>query len=156
MTGRWALPRRRVLGAVLGVVLGVVLAGCAGYSGTPRQQVQEWASANSYKANERQVVSDADRLERAQRQGTVLQLRTVGEGLSSDTGTLYQTLPTPDQELTSELNRASQNFFHAGETCADAPSTHTARVVRAMAEVRSGLKELAAARQRFAHFGVSS
>ncbi len=131
----------------------MALAAC-GYSGTLAQQVRSWASQNTYVTNRNQVLADAHSLELAVAKGTAKELRTVCGGLSSDAGTLYSTLVTPDRQLTRDLNHSMEDFFGAAERCAVASSTKSAGATRALAETRSGLRELAAADLIMRRLGV--
>lgn len=147
--------RRPCLPALwIAAALALLLAGC-GYSGSHAAQVRQWVSQSTYFANAKQVASDARHVELAQSEGTPLQLRTVCGGLSSDAGTLYSTLVSPDHLLTHELSSSMEDFFHAAETCAVASSTTSPAVMRALRETRAGIAELLLADTRLASFGVN-
>lgn len=133
----------------------VLLAAC-GYEGTQSAQVHQWASQNTFSANEAQVVADLRSLMRAVSHGTAKQLRTVCGGLSSDTGTLYGTLPTPDRKVTNELGAAMQDFFDGAEDCSVTSSTTSAKTAQALAALRRGEGELDLARKALARFGIRS
>ena len=135
--------------------VGLLLAGC-GYNGSHASQVRQWAYANSYVANAKQVALDAYDFERAVRIGAALKMRTVCGGLSSDTGTLYSTLDAPDHTLTDEIARAMEDFFHAAETCAVASSTRQPSVGRALAEVKAGAAGLVVVDHKMAGYGIHS
>ncbi|MHB1987482.1 MAG: hypothetical protein ACYCSF_05800 [Acidimicrobiales bacterium] len=150
------MRRSRADGAIAGGLLawaGILIAGC-GYSGSHAAQVSQWVAQNSYLANAAQVVADARSVELSVAKGSALQLRTVCGGLSADAGTLYSSLVTPDHRLTRELASSMEDFFHAAETCAIAPSTTGAGVRRSLVEARAGLAELGLADARLRAFGI--
>ncbi len=135
------------------VAVVVSLSGC-GYSGSHAEQVRQWVAQNTYVVNEQQVVADARSVELAAEKGTPLQLRTVCGGLSSDAGTLYSTLDTPDHTLTEEIAVSMEDFFNGAEPCSVASSTTSPATKGALAKVRAGLAALAVANRRMAGFGV--
>ena len=144
-------PARIVAPLLVSVALGLT---ACGYSGSHASQVRQWAQQNSYNENARQVVSDADHALLAAAHGTALELRTVCGGLSSDAGTLYSSLDTPDHALTNQVAASMQDFFDAAEKCAVTHSTTSARASEAVAQMRKGLAELAKADATFRRFGV--
>jgi hypothetical protein len=157
-TGRRArrrLPVRSGGLAALVLAAGLALAAC-GYSGSGAAKVRSWVAQSSFVANERQVLADVRSLELAVAHGSALQLRTVCGGLSSDAGTLYETLPTPDHTLTDELGGSMETLFPAATSCAVASSTRSARVTRDLATIERAMRALARARQRLAADGVRS
>lgn len=142
--------------AGIGLAAASALLAACGYTGSPGAQLRQWATASTYVANAKQVAVDARDLERAVAAGSALKMRTVCGGLSSDAGTLYSSLDTPDHELTDELNVSMEDFFHAAEACAVARSTRLPAVSRALGEVKAGAAELIVADRRFASFGIRS
>ncbi len=118
--------------------------------------MRQWVSQNSFLSNERQVLADVHSLHLAVEKGSAIQLRTVCGGLSSDAGTLYGSLPTPNHPLTNELGASMVDFFHAAESCAVAPSTRGIGTARALSDLRRAMTELASARRTLRSFGVSS
>jgi hypothetical protein len=140
--------------AALGLA-GLALSGC-GFTGGHGSQVRQWANQNDYLANAKQVAADAYDFERAVHLGAALKMRTVCGGLSSDAGTLYSSLDTPDHTLTAEIARSMQDFFTAAEKCAVARSTRQSSVNEALAGVKAGAAELIVADHRMAGFGIHS
>lgn len=134
--------RRRPARLALALLGAAVLAAGCGYTGSRAEQVGQWARQNHLVTDERQVIEDADSLELAMAKGTALQLRTVCGGLSSDAGTLYTTLDAPDHLLTDQIAAATEDFFHAAERCAVAPSITSPGARRALVLDRAGLAEL--------------
>ncbi|MHB8243951.1 MAG: hypothetical protein ACYDGN_01165 [Acidimicrobiales bacterium] len=151
-----SLRRGRDRALVVAVAAVALASASCGYTGSAATQVRQWAGQNSLVTNEQQVLADVHSLRLAVTKGSPLQLRTVCGGLSSDTGTLYDTLPTPDHRLTSDLGAAMEDFFSAAERCAVAPSTKGGDARRALVLVKEGLRELAVARSRLLSFGVRS
>jgi hypothetical protein len=152
------MPRLRSLrrfAIALGATMAALLGGC-GFSGTLSTQVSQWSSQGSFTTNEQQVVADVRSVQRAVASGSPLQLRTVCGGLTSDAGTLYDTLPTPDHAITNELGAAMHDFFTAAASCAVAPATRTAAVSRDLSIIDRGIAELALAGRRLARDGVRS
>lgn len=131
----------------------LVLAACS-YSGSHDSQVRQWVSSSDFGYNQRQVVSDAHAVELAAATGTARQLRTVCGGLSSDAGTLYGTLVTPDHRLTRMLARSMEDFFKAAESCAVVSSTTSSGATSAVARTRRGLAELRVADRLLRSFGI--
>ncbi|HET9092774.1 MAG TPA: hypothetical protein VFN50_10210 [Acidimicrobiales bacterium] len=148
-------PAARVAASAGALAASVLLAAC-GYGGSSSSALRQWVSQNSFLSNERQVLADAHSLHLAVEKGSAIQLRTVCGGLSSDAGTLYGTLPTPNHPLTDELGASMVDFFHAAESCAVAPSTGGRATTRALSDLRRGMTELASARRTLASFGIRS
>jgi hypothetical protein len=149
------LPVRSAGLAALVLAAGLAVAAC-GYTGSGPAEVRSWVAESSFVANERQVLADVRSVELAVAHGSALQLRTVCGGLSSDAGTLYETLPTPDHTLTDELGGSMETLFPAATSCAVASSTKSARVARDLVTIERAMKELARARQRLAADGIRS
>lgn len=141
---------------LLGVVLLAATLAACGYTGGHASQVRQWAHQNSYISDASQVAADASDLERAVAVGSALKMRTVCGGLSTDAGTLYSSLDSPDRPLTHEIARSMHVFFVAAEHCAVARSTKALAVTRALASVKKAAAALAKADRRMAAFGVHS
>lgn len=133
-----------------------VLASACSYSGPPAATMRSWMSQNSFIANERQVLADLRSLALAVSRGSAKQLRTVCGGLSSDAGTLYGTLPTPDHVVSGELGASMNDLFNGAERCAVAPSARTPSARRGFADIGSGLAELRRARASLRRLGITS
>jgi len=149
---------RSLLGPVpaLAVVLlaALLLAGCSSYSGTRSEKVRQWADQNTFVANHDQLVSDIGSLRKAVATGQAKIVRTVCGGFAYDVGTAYDTLPTPDQALTSDLNDADTVFLAAATTCGAVDSVHSAAMTRANREIEEGMGDLKKAQQVLASLGV--
>jgi hypothetical protein len=141
--------------AVLAIVLGVVvLGGCAPYSGTTAQKVQQWAKHSMFKSDNDTVVSDVIRVREAVKTGTVKQVRTICGGLASDAGTTYTTLPAPDQVLTDDLNDADILFVDASTACSGVSSVSSPVMVRSLTKLTAGLAYLIRAQRLLKSLGV--
>jgi ABC-type amino acid transport substrate-binding protein len=129
------------------------LASCAA-GGTHLQRVRAWFDENGIRGDARLVIADAAALRRAAASGTAKQLRTVCGALSTDAGTLYGTLTSPDHRLTRELAQSMESFFTAAEKCAVAPSTAAPAARAGLAGARTGLSELSRARRLLQALGL--
>jgi hypothetical protein len=143
------------LGTVLLLLVVGFLAGCAPYSGTTAQKVQQWARHSSFVSDNDTLVDDVIRVREAVRIGTVKQVRTICGGFASDVGTAYTTLPTPDQALTDDLNAADILLVDASTSCSGVSSVSSPRMRRALGKLTSGLAQLARAQRLLQSFGVT-
>ena len=110
---------RGLLAAIVVAVLGaVMLAGCTSYTGSKANQVRQWASLSSVSANDKLVVQDIAAIKRSIRAKQLKDVTSNCSGLVFDTGTAYGNLPSPDNNLTNELNVAYEHFANAGSSCA--------------------------------------
>jgi len=119
------LPRRTVrsIGLVLVVVsivvLGSSLAGCTlDESGPPAAQLSAWMANADGGAAVGQVEVDTRNIDLAvSRHNSPSALRTVCALLTNDAQTAIGSLPTPDTQLTDELNAAYEEAAAAGNDC---------------------------------------
>ena len=146
------LPAR---GAVALLVAAAVLAGCASYSGTAAQKVQQWVSQNSFVANHDQLVSDITLVDKAVKGGSAKVVRTICGGLASDAGTAYTTLPTPDPTLTNDLNDADTTLATAATSCSAVRSVSSSTMSKDIALFRAGIGDLRKAQAVLASLGVT-
>lgn len=133
----------------------IALAGCAPYHGTTAQKVQQWAKQDNFVTNNNQLLDDIQRLRDAVRIGTPLQLNTICGGFASDVGTAYTTLPAPDEELTTDLNKADELFLGASTTCDHVGAVNSVGTTRALAEIAAGVSDLAKSQQLLKSLGVT-
>jgi hypothetical protein len=131
-----------------------VLGGCAPYTGTPVHKVHEWVAQNAFVSDNDTVVNDVIRVREAVKIGTVKQVVTICGGFASDVGTTYTTLPTPDQELTNDLNAADVLFVDASTACSGVSSVTSPVMKSSLAKLTSGLVYLVKAQRRLRSFGV--
>jgi hypothetical protein len=133
------------------------LAGCtpgSGYTGSPAQQVSEWASVATVSSNDELVVEDIVAIRRSVKAGLIKYLTSNCAGLVSDAGTAYGNLPTPDNTLTNELNVAYEDFANAGSSCAAAQKIHSKTVTAALRTIAQGVVSLDQATRLLAADGV--
>lgn len=152
MIRRLALRPAALLTILLGIV---VLGGCAPYSGTTAQKVQQWAKHSMFKADNNTVVNDVIRVREAVKVGTVKQVRTICGGLAADVGTTYTTLPAPDLALTNDLNAADIVFVDAATACSGVSSVSSTVMTTALAKLTSGLANLIRAQRLLKSLGVA-
>jgi hypothetical protein len=137
------------------VIVGGVFAGCAETSGTPRQQMSEWATDATYDADNSQILTDISQIDLAIKIHNLLDLRTDCDGFGADVQTLYGELPTPDQKTTNELNTSLENDLEqASIDCYELSSMSGPKYEKVVAELRRGEAAYATARKRIASFGV--
>jgi hypothetical protein len=137
------------------VFVAAFLGGCAAYSGTPAQKVQQWAKHSSFVADNTTLVNDVIRTREAVKVGTVKQVRTICGGFASDVGNSYVTLPTPDQALTNDLNAADVLLVDASTACSGVSSVSSSVMKTALMKMTSGLAYLGRAQERIESFGVA-
>jgi len=135
MTWRAALLAAAVLSAS-------GLAAC-GSTVSPARAVQSWASAGSYGEGVRGLLGDAGRIDRAvgEGRGQTLVRTDCLELLGNAQGMITDLLPTPDDQLTTELSSSLDGLVHAASLCVDAPGSPStlARVDRQLARAIGGL-----------------
>jgi hypothetical protein len=102
------------------VVLGsLLLSGCTlDQSGPPATQVSDWISTSAAGAAIGQVQVDSRNIGLAlSRHDPPSAIKTVCALLTTDAQTAIGNLPTPDTQLTNELNSAYQDAAAAGTDC---------------------------------------
>lgn len=145
---------KRVALATLLVVSALVLAGCSTYSGGTTQQVREWANSAPWDQDNQTIEGDLTDLGNGLRERELRPLRTACAAFPADVSALYNTLPTPDNELTNELNTALTDFDKAATDCYDAKSFTSAPFHAYERELAAGKTAYHAAQQRLLTFGV--
>lgn len=156
MSRRGARPGGQpiVVAAAL-VLLVVVAAGCVQYSGSDlAARVRSWMGSSSFVSDNDTLIDDIARAHAAVSGGTALQLRTVCAGLEADTGTAYETLPSPSSSLTGTLNTAYETLFKAATSCAEAPSVRAPSVSKAFSKMTEARQALARAQGELASLGI--
>jgi hypothetical protein len=133
----------------------LVVGGCADYSGTPSQRVQEWVRQNSVVADNNTVASDIARVNEAVKRGSVKLVNTICAGLGYDVGTAYTTLPAPDQALTNAFNAADTVLLSAANSCADVSSVSAATMATDTKELHTGVLDLRNAQGILRSLGVT-
>ena len=131
-----------------------MLAGCTSYTGSKANQVRQWASLSSVSANDKLVVQDIAAIKRSIRAKQLKDVTSNCSGLVFDTGTAYGNLPSPDNNLTNELNVAYEHFANAGSSCAALGSLRSTRMRAALATIATGVVALDKATRLLAADGV--
>ena len=153
MTGRTWRPR--LTAAAVVILTASLLAGCSPYSGTTAQKVREWVSQNSFVANHNLLITDINDVNKGVKSGSAKVVRTICGGMASDVGTAYETLPTPDQALTNDLNDADQTFVNASTSCSGVGSLASSTMQKDLAMFRVGIGDLRRAQALLASLGVN-
>jgi hypothetical protein len=123
-----------VVAAVLGAV---ALGGCAGLeqSGDPAQQVATWVDQGGGGSSIGNLEVDAKNVDLALSQhNKPAAIREVCDLLSNDGQTGVGNLPTPDQELTTELDNAYVEATDAGDDCYDGADGNSRLMAKSAAE----------------------
>ena len=142
-------PRCTLPLVVMAVVIALgssFLAGCAGQeqSGTPAVRVTTWVNGASGGVAIGTVEVDARNVDLAlAHHNTAAALRTVCALLTTDAQTAIGNLPTPDDQLTGDLNSAYEEGSAAGDDCYKG-SEGNAALMRRSAEERKKLIPLLA------------
>lgn len=136
-TGRRPVVRGALAAACM-VAAAVSSAGCAGQeqSGTPAHQVSTWLTgAGGVDIGNLEVASRNVDLALTQHNQPAA-IREVCDLLSNDAQTGIGDLPTPDSQLTDELNRAYTVATSAGGDCYDGAAGNGRLLARSAAERR--------------------
>ena len=147
-------PGGRALVAATVLTASLAAAGCTSYTGSPANQIREWAQQADVTANDAQLVADLGDFRRSVARGQLGEVTTNCAGLATDAGTADGNLPTPDNALTNQLNDAYEQFFNAGNDCAQATIMGSSRIVRANQRLTRGLAELRTAERKLRQAGV--
>jgi hypothetical protein len=134
------VPRRpsTAVAAVATVVVGAMaLVGCAGpeESGPPAARVSAWVSTAGGGAAIGTVEVDSANIDHAiAHHSSPAALKTVCALLTNDAETAIGNLPTPDTQLTDDLNNAYQDGAAAGDDCFKGASGSEALMRRSATE----------------------
>jgi hypothetical protein len=121
------------LAAVL-VLGGAGLGGCA-EGGTSAQQVSSWVTDQGGGSSIGNVEVDARNVDLAIRQhDSAAAIREVCDLLANDGQTGVGNLPSPDQELTADLNNAFVDATEAGDDCYRGAAGNAALLARSTSE----------------------
>jgi hypothetical protein len=127
----------RWLWILVAVVIGSsALAGCTlDESGPPAKQVSAWLTTSGGGSAIGQVELDSKNIDLAESRGaTPSALRTVCALLTNDAQTAIGNLPTPDTQLTDELNNAYEDAASAGNDCYNGANGKRSLLRRSAAE----------------------
>jgi hypothetical protein len=122
--GRPATPRAWCTGSVVTVVVVLVgalaLAGCAGQeqSGTPSARVSTWVSGSGGGSAIGGIEVDSRNIDQVlAHHDSAAAVKEVCALLTNDAETAIGQLPTPDDQLTNDLNVAYEDGAAAGDEC---------------------------------------
>jgi hypothetical protein len=91
-----------------------LLAACssgADVSGTPSQRVQGWSQGVGFDASTTKIASELNQVTKTAEAGDLGGLQAVSVQLQDDTTIAHAQLPTPDQQLTDQLDTAYQTAY---------------------------------------------
>ena len=94
-----------------------VLASCGSTSSTTAQRVKSWSSSSALSADISQIRADAANVSKVEGIGNPGAIRTNSAVLDLDTENANQNLPSPDQQLTTELSDAYAAEIQAAQDC---------------------------------------
>jgi len=142
-------PRRRLARAPVLVVAVLIagscaLAGCAGQeqSGSPSARVSTWVSGAAGGAAIGTLEADSANIDQAlAHHDAPAAIKTVCALLTNDAETAIGNLPTPDTQLTNDLNNAYEKGAAAGDDCYNGAAGNAALLKRS-AEERVALRPL--------------
>lgn len=133
------------------MAVATVLAGCTAAEnvGTPAQRVSTWMASGSGGATIGELEVDNRNVARAlARHDPPAEVRAVCALLATDAATGHGNLPTPDQQLTTLLDRAYTHEFDAGAECEQAAGGGAAELARSATNRAAGLALLQQAVRR--------
>jgi hypothetical protein len=102
--------------AALLLALGIVLGACSNQS-TTAQRVTSWVGSTGLDADIAQIRTDAANVAKIEKIGSPGAIRTNCAVLDLDTENANQNLPSPDQELTTDLTNAYVAEIQAAQDC---------------------------------------
>ena len=134
--------------ALAGLVLAGVLLGACG-TVSSAQATATWLHQSGYYANVKVLASDAQKSAHALRSASTssVNLHTLCGVLFNDAGNMEQSLPSPDDQATTLLDRATSSLAHGASTCYSAHSSALLRA-KALALLNEGAASLAEATAR--------
>jgi hypothetical protein len=133
------------------VVGAMALAGCAGpeESGPPAARVSAWVSTAGGGAAIGAVEVDSANIDHAiAHHSSPAAIRTVCALLTNDAETAIGNLPTPDTQLTNDLNNAYEDGAAGGDDCFKGASGSRSLLRRSAAERKKLIPMLATATHR--------
>jgi hypothetical protein len=107
--------RRSLVSAlIVTVVASLALTACssgADVSGNPSQRLQGWSQGVGFDASSTKIASELDQVTKTAQVGDLGGLQAVSVQLQDDTTIAHAQLPSPDQQLTDQLNTAYQTAY---------------------------------------------
>jgi hypothetical protein len=114
-SGKARSPTLLVLTALL--VSSVVLGACSAQDSSTGERVNSWVSSSGLQAEIAQIRADAGNVARVEKIGSAGAIRTNCAVLDLDTENANQNLPSPDQQLTTDLSDAYGAEIQAAQDC---------------------------------------
>jgi hypothetical protein len=145
-------------GAALLLSGALLLGGCAREGGTLQQRITSWTSSSGIIGLDQTVVDDVSGFEGALAAGKNLTAKTVCDALWDDASQAYLALPSPDQQLTNDLDTADLSLSQGANDCdlALGGSENKTLLDKALGEIRTGSAALQAADTQLQSFGVKT
>ena len=139
--------------AAIGVAA-IALSGCASHAPL-RTQISDWAGTSGIVGLDQQVTADLSAITKARPVASPGTMQTLCLVLNDDAGAAYDELPSPDQQLTNELNAAYMELDRGATDCGQGESTaDRALIGQAFSEIARGTADLRQASSLLASFGV--
>jgi hypothetical protein len=128
------------------------LGGCAG-----RATVGQWARSSGVIGLDNTVASDVHGIMGAAAQHKPAELIvTICDALFSDASQAYDSvLPTPDNQVTNELDTAYVHLENGAQDCSTSVGSNASSAAHAYKEIEKGITDLQVATQRLASLGVT-
>ena len=125
-----------------------VLAGCSVQHGSIALQVRSFAGTAQLGQSDQLLATDVAEVGRGIAEGKLLATHTACDGLATDAATALGMLPSPDQRLTDELNRAYLDLARAAQDCSEVARLGPGAFARYEAESGRAMASLHAAEAR--------
>ncbi|HWC37535.1 MAG TPA: hypothetical protein VG476_03350 [Acidimicrobiales bacterium] len=110
MTHRRSFASAVIVTAVASLALAACSSG-ADVSGTPSQRVQGWSHGVGFDASSTKIAAELNQVTKTAQAGDLGGLQAVSVQLQDDATIAHAQLPTPDQQLTDQLDSAYQNAY---------------------------------------------
>lgn len=146
---RWSVRRAGRTAGVL-VACSLTLAACGSHAESVSLQVRSWAGAAQLGQSLRLLATDVDEVSRGIKARKLVATHTACDGMATDAANAEGVLPSPDQTLTDELNRAYLGLVRAAQDCSDAGHFGGGAFDRYRSEARRAVASLHAAEARLA------
>ncbi|MGB9111621.1 MAG: hypothetical protein WCF24_02715, partial [Acidimicrobiales bacterium] len=113
-------------------------------------RLRAWESGSSYFSDQAYVSQDIREIATGIRKGPLVALHTACDGLGVDAANAYGELPTPDAQLTTDLNNEYLTAENAAQSCSTATTRHGGRIERYLTLIARAERDLHAAHARIA------
>ena len=153
-SGLFRLVGRLLMSAAAAGLAAAVLGGCTSHAPL-RTQISDWAGTSNIVGLDQQVGLDLSAIAKARPSSSPGTMQTLCLVLNDDAGAAYDELPTPDQQLTNELNDAYVALDRGATDCNQGESAGNRSLVgQAFSEIAKGTAYLHQASSLLASFGV--